>query len=101
MKKLLAAICSLAVLACGALAFAGCGDTIGIPDEEGYTIKIGYTEYAPMNYYEGGKFVGYDTEFASSCARTSAITMNSSSSTTGRQRWWTWKRAPSTSSGTA
>ena len=61
MKKLLAAICSLAVLACGALAFAGCGDTIGIPDEEGYTIKIGYTEYAPMNYYEGGKFVGYDT----------------------------------------
>ena len=64
MKKLLAAICSLAVLACGALAFAGCGDTIGIPDEEGYTIKIGYTEYAPMNYYEGGKFVGYDTEFA-------------------------------------
>lgn len=65
MKKILAIACSLALLACGAAAFAGCGNTVGIPDEEGYTIKIGYTEYAPMNYYDdGGNFVGYDTEFA-------------------------------------
>lgn len=65
MKKFLAVICSLAVLAGGVAMFSGCGNEITIPDEEGYTIKIGYTEYAPMNYRdEDGNLIGHDTEFA-------------------------------------
>ena len=39
MKKFLAVICSLAVLAGGVAMFSGCGNEITIPDEEGYTIK--------------------------------------------------------------
>lgn len=65
MKKVLALVCSLVLLVSGIAMFSGCGNEITIPDEEGYTIKIGYTEYAPMNYKdESGNFVGYDTEFA-------------------------------------
>lgn len=65
MKKVIALICSLVLLVSGIAMFSGCGNGIAIPDEEGYTIKIGYTEYAPMNYNdENGDFVGYDTEFA-------------------------------------
>ncbi len=65
MKKILALICTVAMLVTGIAMFSGCGNEIVIPDEEGYTIKIGYTEYAPMNYYdESGNFVGHDTEFA-------------------------------------
>ena len=64
MKKLVALVCSLVLLVSGMALFAGCNE-IGIPDEEGYTIKIGYTEYEPMNYYDDdGNFVGFDTEFA-------------------------------------
>ena len=34
------------------------------------TLVIGYTEYAPMNYTENGKLVGFDTEFAEAvCAK--------------------------------
>lgn len=34
------------------------------------TLVIGITEYAPMNYYENGKLVGFDTEFAEAlCAQ--------------------------------
>ena len=65
MKKLLAVLCAAMLMLCGVAAFAGCDNEITIPDEQGYTIKIGYTEYAPMNYRdENGDFVGYDTEFA-------------------------------------
>lgn len=64
MKKLVAVVCALVLMVSGMALFAGCSE-VGIPDEEGYTIKIGYTEYAPMNYYDDqGNFVGYDTEFA-------------------------------------
>lgn len=65
MKKLLAVLCAAMLMLCGVAALAGCDNEITIPEEEGYTIKIGYTEYEPMNYKdENGDFVGYDTEFA-------------------------------------
>ena len=65
MKKIFALICAFALTLGGAALFSACGNEIVIPDEKGYTIKIGYTEYAPMNYKdEAGNFVGYDTEFA-------------------------------------
>ncbi len=32
--------------------------------EEAKTIVVGYTDYAPMNYTENGKLVGFDTELA-------------------------------------
>lgn len=65
MKKFLAVLCAAMLTLVGVAAFAGCDNEITIPDEQGYTIKIGYTEYAPMNYRdENGDFVGYDTEFA-------------------------------------
>lgn len=67
MKKLLAAICSLAVLACGALAFAGCGgdgkqDLEYVKDKG--TLVVGCTEFQPITYLEGGEWKGFDVEFA-------------------------------------
>lgn len=61
MKKILTAVLSV-VLCLGTavalpLGFAGCGDD-GV-------LKIGYTIYSPMNYFdENGEFVGHDTELA-------------------------------------
>ena len=58
MKKLLAiALATLMVLAC----FAGCGAK---KDEEVKTVVVGYTIYAPMNYFEGDELVGFDTDLA-------------------------------------
>jgi polar amino acid transport system substrate-binding protein len=53
MKKILAL--TLALIMC-AFVFVGCGKKD--------TLVIGYTLYAPMNYEENGKLVGFDTEFA-------------------------------------
>ena len=56
MKKFLALICSLALLAMGVVAFAGCG---------GDALKIGVTNYPPMDYPdESGEWVGFDAELA-------------------------------------
>lgn len=83
MKKVLAIVMSL-VLICGIVAaFASCGGNGGTENTTNDTtadnaaaasdlayIKdkgkmiIGITEYAPMNYYEDGKLIGFDTEFA-------------------------------------
>ena len=54
MKKLLC----LALAAVMMLSFAACGA------EETNTLKIGYTIYEPMNYMDGDKLTGFDTEFA-------------------------------------
>ena len=80
MKKLLAVLLAVAML----FAFAACGDkseTDAAKDELKEEINtivsdleyvktngklvIGYTEFAPMNYYDdNGDFVGFETEFA-------------------------------------
>ena len=63
MKKILAL--TLALIMC-AFCFASCGNT----NDEKETLTIGYTLYAPMNYEENGKLVGFDTEFAEAvCAK--------------------------------
>ena len=57
MKKLIAMLlAALMIMSC----FAGC------TKEEAKTIVVGYTIYAPMNYFEEGsdKLVGFDTELA-------------------------------------
>lgn len=70
MKKFLAVICSLAVLAGGVAMFAGCsgGKTIPYPNpggDDAYVIKIGVTLYEPMDYKdENGKWIGFDAELA-------------------------------------
>lgn len=53
MKKFLAVILSV-LLICSL--FAGCA-----PKE---TIVVGYTIYAPMNYFEGEELIGFDTDLA-------------------------------------
>lgn len=53
MKKFLAVIISV-LLICSL--FAGCA-----PKE---TIVVGYTIYAPMNYFEGEELIGFDTDLA-------------------------------------
>ena len=55
MKKLLACLMAVLMLASCAVMFASCGEK---------TITIGYTIYEPMNYKEGGELVGFDTELA-------------------------------------
>ena len=63
MKKILAL--TLALVMC-ALCFVACGNNA----EDKETLTIGYTLYAPMNYEENGKLVGFDTEFAEAvCAK--------------------------------
>ena len=59
MKKLLAIALSLImVLFC----FAGCSTEEG--ETETKTVVVGYTIYAPMNYFEGDELVGFDTDLA-------------------------------------
>ena len=67
MKKILAIImCALMLTA----ALAGCqpannANSNGTGDENTKKeLVIGYTDYAPMNYTEGGELVGFDTELA-------------------------------------
>ena len=55
MKKLLACLMAVLMLASCAVMFASCGEK---------TITVGYTIYEPMNYEENGKLVGFDTELA-------------------------------------
>ncbi len=64
MKKILILVMAAVLV----FSFAGCGNS-GESDyeaiEERGTLKIGYTVYEPMNYFDGeGNFVGFDTEFA-------------------------------------
>ena len=65
MKKLLALALALVMML---TVFAGCGAKTSDSDwaniEKAGEMVIGYTVYAPMNYEEDGKFVGFDTEYA-------------------------------------
>ena len=57
MKKIIALLMVVAMLFC----FAGCG----AKDVAKETVIVGYTEYAPMNYFdEDNNLVGFDTELA-------------------------------------
>ncbi len=61
MKKIIALIMAVAMLFC----FAGCGNNDTSSDADAAkTIVVGYTIYEPMNYFDGDKLVGYDTELA-------------------------------------
>ncbi|MDO4572281.1 MAG: transporter substrate-binding domain-containing protein [Clostridia bacterium] len=64
---LLSALLAAACLACAAEKSAAPeteNDDWAYIEEKG-TLIIGFTDYAPMNYYdESGEFVGFDTEFA-------------------------------------
>ncbi len=71
MKKTLALIMALA-LGCSAL--AGCEGAKSDSDYEYVKANgkmiVGYTDYAPMNYFEGDVLTGFDTEFAQAvCAK--------------------------------
>ena len=67
MKKFLAVICSLAVLAGGVAMFAGCGNDnskdLEYVKEKG-TLVVGCTEFLPISYQENGEWKGFDVEFA-------------------------------------
>ena len=56
MKKFLALILSVLMLATATFGLASCSQ----PE----VIVVGYTLYAPMNYMENGKLVGFDTDLA-------------------------------------
>ena len=58
MKKLIAILVALTLVIVAVVGLVGC-NTRGENE-----LIIGYTLYAPMNYMEDGKFVGFDTEFA-------------------------------------
>ena len=76
MKKILALILTLImVMFCFTACFSvstdnGNGDNSGNDDagDAKEKIIIGYTDYAPMNYMENGKLVGFDTELAEAVA---------------------------------
>ena len=56
MKKIIAFLAAITLSVCAASVFTSCNDG---------TLKIGYTNYAPMNYYDDdNNFVGFDTELA-------------------------------------
>lgn len=81
MKKFLSVLLAVVMICSMCFAFASCnkadgdasnsdetqnGDWAKIVDK-GYFV-CGITEYAPMNYYENGELVGFDTEFAKAVA---------------------------------
>jgi len=61
MKRMLALVMAV-VLCFGMMAFAGCGKK--------NVLKVGMTEYDPMNYKDDkGEWTGFDTEFAQKAAK--------------------------------
>ncbi len=81
-KKILAIVLSLVLVAGIVCVFAACGNNEPEDKEPVETVSdlqyikdkgvmvIGVTEYEPMNYLEGDKWVGFDTEFAEAvCAK--------------------------------
>jgi polar amino acid transport system substrate-binding protein len=58
MKKLLILICILISIVM--LGFV----LVGLGKEENDVLNIGITDYPPLNYYENGKLIGFETEFA-------------------------------------
>ena len=73
MKKIISLIMAIVMIATLTLTLASCGKSDWEKIEEKGTIVVGYTRYAPMNFYDAdgdlkedvdGDFVGFDTEFA-------------------------------------
>lgn len=63
MKKFLSMMMVALMLVMTVMCFASCKG-------ESETLTIGYTDYAPMNYEENGKLIGFDTELAEAvCAK--------------------------------
>ena len=74
MKRILTFVLAVLMIAGCALTFASCGNKSDFKKiEDKGEIVVGYTVYAPMNYYdangdleadESGEFIGFDTELA-------------------------------------
>ena len=62
MKKLLTLIMTLLLAVAACFSFTACGDNKTTLSDGKLT--IGYTIYAPMNYFDNNEFVGFDTELA-------------------------------------
>ena len=65
MKKILALILTLIMVM---FCFTAC-DKEETNEEPKEKLIVGYTDYAPMNYMEDGKLVGFDTELAEAVAK--------------------------------
>lgn len=76
MKKVLALLLALLMV----LTMAACAkeetktETKEETKEEEKVLVIGYTDYAPMNYTEDGKLIGFDTEFAEAVCKKLGMT---------------------------
>lgn len=74
MKRFLTLVLAVLMIAGCAISFASCGDQTDFEKiKEKGEMVVGYTVYAPMNYYdangdleadETGEFIGFDTELA-------------------------------------
>lgn len=71
MKRVVSILVAL-VLMMSMTAFAAESDLAYI--QEKGNLVIGITEYAPMNYYENGELIGFDTEFAEALCEKMGIT---------------------------
>lgn len=70
MKKIVSLVLALCMLL-GVMSLASCGINPATDWEkiqEKGSFKVGCTDFAPMNYYEGQELVGFDTEFAKAVA---------------------------------
>ncbi len=74
MKKVFNIILSIILCACCMLSFSACDNKTvskdNIIDPRNGTIKVGYIDYAPLNYMYKGKFTGYNTKLAVSVFNT-------------------------------
>lgn len=63
MKKLLSLFMTLLLAVAACFSFTACGGDNKTTLSDG-KLTIGYTKYAPMNYFDNNEFVGFDTELA-------------------------------------
>ncbi|MBR4287970.1 MAG: transporter substrate-binding domain-containing protein [Clostridia bacterium] len=74
MKKFMRSVLAVMLILSMVLVMASCGaaeekktetaENATATEEKKPTVVVGYTDYAPMNYTENGKLVGFDTELA-------------------------------------
>ena len=65
MKRILSIVMAAVMIVGARTCFASCGTKTDWEkiQEQGY-FRVGYTNYAPMNYVENDELIGFDTEFA-------------------------------------
>ena len=72
MKTIMKRIALLLVFAMAACIFAGCGNKDGVSDaayvKDKGTLVVGITDFAPMDYLENGKWIGFDADMAEAFA---------------------------------